>query len=150
MTTFVFDETVPLLPGSVDSAALGTTSPKYGQTEVNKAVKLAANDNYVLVSDGDDLEGVIGAIAPHTVNNGVAFGSVQTRFKSLRVINKNATDPLVVGDEVICAAQEVVGTAQEAPYVKEGAGTLFKWRVKSLLGGTGAVDTAVLIEPITR
>lgn len=150
MTTYVFDETVPLLPGSVDSAALGTSNPKYGQAEVNKAVKLAAGDSYVLVSDGDDLEGMIGAIAPHTVNSGAAFGSVQTRFKSLRVINKNATDPLAVGDAVVCAAQEAVGTVQEAPYVKAGAGTLFKWRVKSLLGGTGVVGTAVLIEPITR
>lgn len=150
MTTFVFDETVPLLPGSVDSAALGTASPKYGQTEVNKPVKLAAGDSYVLVADGNDLEGVIGAVAPHTVNNGVAFGSVQTRFTSLRVINKNAADPLAVGDPVVCAAQEALGTVQAAPYVKDGAGVLFKWRVKSLLGGTGAVGTTVLIEPITR
>lgn len=149
MTTFVFDETVPLLPGSVDSAALGTASPKYGQTEVNKPVKLAAGDSYELVSDGDDLEAMIGAIAPHTVNSGVAFGSVQVRFKHLRVINKGAA-ALAVGDTVVCAAQEALGTAQEAPYVKDGAGAVFKWRVKSLLGGTGAVDTAVLVEPLTR
>ena len=150
MTTFVFDETVPLLPGSVDSAALGTASPKYGQAELNKPVKLAAGDSYVLVSDGNDLEAVIGAIAPHTVNSGKAFGSVQVRFKHLRVINKNASAALAVGDAVVCAAQEAVGTAQEAPYVKAGAGAVFKWRVKSLLGGTGAVNTAVLVEPLTR
>lgn len=149
MTTFVFDETVPLLPGSVDSAALGTASPKYGQEEVNKPVKLAAGDSYVLVADGDDLEAMIGAIAPHTVNSGKAFGSVQVRFKHLRVINKGAA-PLAVGATVVCAAQEALGTAQEAPYVKAGAGAVFQWRVKSLLGGAGAVDTAVLVEPLTR
>lgn len=151
MAKFQFDETVPLSTHAVDSAALGPNAQtKFGQKDINKAVKLAGADNYVLAADGNDLEAVVQAVAPHTVNNGFSFGSVQKRFNHLRVINKNASAALAVGDAVVCAAQAALGTAQAHPHVKSGAGVLFKWRVKSLLGGTGAVDSVVLIEPITR
>ena len=150
MATFTFDETVPLSTYAVDSAALGVNAAgKFTQADVNKPVKLAANNNYVLVSDGDDLEAVVQAIAPHTINNGFSFGSVQKRFNHLRVVNKGA-GALTVGATVVCAAQAALGTAQAAPYVKAGAGSVFKFRVKSLLAGAGAVDTEVLVEPITR
>ena len=149
MATYIFEETVPLLPAAVDSAALGTAADKFTDKDIGKLVKLGAENNYVLAEDGDDIEGMVGAIAPHTVNNGAAFGSVQVRFKHLKVRNKNG-GALAVGATVVAAAQEALGTEQDYPTVKAGAGNLFKWRVKSLLTGNGADDTLILIEPLTR
>lgn len=147
--TFHFTETVPLLPGAVDSAALGVnSSSKFGPKDVNKFVKLAANDNYVLVTDGDDIEAVCVAVDGTTVNDGFSFGSVQCRFKHLEVTVSGAT--LSVGGTVVAGPQASLGSAQDYPVVKTGSGTVFKWRVKSLLGGTGAAGTNVLIEPLTR
>lgn len=150
MAKFFFDETVPLNTWAVDSAALGTSVAKLGQADIGKLVKLSSADNYVLVADGNDIEAQIVAVAPHTVNNGVNFGSVQSRFKHLKVRNADA-GALVVGDTVVAAAQPAAGTAlTSAPPVKKGAGAVFVWRVKGLCGGTGAVGTDVIIEPITR
>lgn len=147
---FFFDAVVPFGEHSVDSAALGPNpSTKYGQAEVNKIVKLAANDNYVLVSDGDDIEGVIRAIDASTVNNGYSFGSVQRKFDGgLRAVVSGST--LTVGATVVAGPQAAIGTAQKLPVVKAGAGSVFKFRVKSLQGGSGAAGTQVLIEPLTR
>lgn len=150
MANYRFGVRVPSLPGAYEPAALGVdANNKLTSKDLYKACKLAANNNYVLAANGDDLEAVVATVEAHTVNNGFSFGSVQVRFTELEVINKDA-GVLVVGDAVICAAQAAIGTAQNSPHVKKGAGTLFKWRVKSLLTGAGAVDSTVLIEPITR
>lgn len=146
---YYFDETVPLLPGSVETAALGaSSSAKFTSKDVNKAVKLAANDNYVLVSDGDDFEALCVGVEPTTINNGFSQGSVQIRFKNQRAVVSGST--LAVGATVVCGPQAALGTAQEYPVVKAGAGSVFKWRVKSLRGGTGAAGSLVVIEPLTR
>lgn len=149
MADLRFDVTVPQLPGGVDSAALGASAAaKFGPKDLNKAVKLAGADNYILAADGNDLEGVVITVEAPTVNDGFSFGSVMVRFKH-QTATVSGTD-LAVGAAVVCGPQAALGTAQADPVVKAGAGVLFKWRVKSLLGGTGAAGTTVLIEPITR
>lgn len=146
---FNFGQRVPRPQLAVEPAALGaSSSAKFVQNDVNKFVKLSSADNYILVSDGDDIEAVCVAMEPYTVNSGFSFGSVQKKFDGLVVTVSGTT--LSVGGQVICGPQAALGTAQEYPVVKTGTGTLFKWRVKSLLGGTGAASTQVLIEPLTR
>jgi hypothetical protein len=151
MARFRFGVTVPSLPGAYDTAALGVDgllASRFGPNDINKAVKLAANNNYVLAADGNDLEGVCFSVEPATVNDGFSHGTVQKRFTELEVLVSGAA--LAVGAAVVCAAQNALGTIQAAPAVKAGAGALFKWRVKSLLAGTGQIGELVLIEPITR
>ena len=149
MAKFRFGVTVPSLPAGHETAALGVNpAGKFGPNDINKAVKLAANNNYVLAADGDDLEGQVVSIEPATVNDGYSHGTVQVRFQALEALVSGAA--LAVGATVVCAAQNALGTIQAAPKVKAGAGVLFKWRVKSLLAGTGQVGEVVLLEPITR
>ena len=147
----VFGVTVPAVPGAFEVAALGVNSSgKFVSADINKPVKLAALDNYVLVADGDDIEAVVVSLEPNTVNNGFSFGTVQRKFNGLEAVVSGAT--MTVGAAAVCGAQAALGTANtlSCPIIKAGAGALFKWRVKSLMGGTGAVGTKVLIEPISR
>ena len=149
MTLYRFGVRVPSLPGSVNTAALGVNpAGAFTSKDVNKAVKLAANNNYVLAADGNDLEAVCVSVEPGTVNDGYAHGSVQERFLELEVEVTGAA--LAVNAAVVCAAQNAIGTVQNYPKVKAGAGVLFLWRVKSLLAGTGQGGEVILIEPITR
>lgn len=150
MTISRFGVTVPSLPGGYDTAALGVDpAGKFVANDINKAVKLAAANNYVLAADGDDLEAVSISLEPGTVNEGFSHGTVQVRFKELEALNAGI-GAIAVGAAVVCGAQNALGTIQAAPKVKAGAGVLFKWRVKSLLAGTGQVGELVLLEPITR
>lgn len=150
MTLFRFGVTVPSLPAGHETAALGVDAAnKFGPNDVNKAVKLAASNNYVLAADGDDLEGVCVNVEPATVNDGFSHGTVHVRHQALEALNAGA-GALTVNAAVVCGAQNALGTIQAAPKIKAGAGVLFKWRVKSLLAGTGQVGELVLIEPITR
>lgn len=147
-----FGVTVPSEPGAFEAAALGVNAAgKFVAADIGKPVKLAALNNYVLAADGDDLEAVVVALEPNTVNSGFSFGTVQRRFLGLEA-TVSAAGALTVGAAVICGPQIALGTANTlgCPIIKAGAGALFKWRVKSLLNGAGAAGTKVLIEPISR
>lgn len=160
---FQFQPTVPT--NSVVSAHLGSdkTQPnRLTDNDIGKAVKLGGSDNYLLCDDGDEMEGIVLAVEPGTIDDGFAFGSVQ---KNGRIVAMNkGSGTISVGAFVVAAAQAAVGTKNSTggnnfdpcPHVKAGAagvpGTSFatpatyKWRVISLLGGTGAKDSAILIE----
>lgn len=148
MTQFNFQPRV----GDSDkiSAALGVSNAaKFKDADINKCVKLAANHNYVPVAAGDDIEGVVIAIAPNTVNDGFSFGTVQTGGRLIATVN--TATAVVVGDLVNATAQAALGTAQEYPLIQKSADGLetFKWRVIDLLSaGTGAQNTQVCIERI--
>lgn len=156
MASFNFTENVPYLPGAIDSAALGVdANNKLSSLDVNKFVKLAANDNYVVAADGDDIEGLLVGVEPGTVNDGFSFGSVQVRFKHLTCMHLAGEDPIAVGTEVCVGTQAAIGTAQTYPVVRaavalDNEGEVFRWRVKSLLGNAGAAGAILLIEPLTR
>lgn len=149
MTAFYFDETVPNRNGAVRTALLGaSTSPsdRFTSKDVNKPVKLIGDSRYGLVSDGDDLEAVVVGVEGGTLGNGYSYGSVQRYFNYLRA--EVTGSALSIGDTVVCAAQSALGTEQPYVKVKSGSGVAYKWRVVSLLGGTGQVGTPVLLEPI--
>ena len=148
-----FGYRVPTPPGAVETAALGASaspSARFTDNDIGKAVKLAALDNYVLVADGDDIEGVVNSIEIGLVNNGFSYGGVRNRFYEHEAIVTGTA--LAVNATVVAAAQAALGTVNNAdklPRVKAGAGVLFKWRVKSLLAGTGQVGQKILIAPIS-
>lgn len=131
------------------SVALGaSTAAKFTDSDKNKAVKLAGSKNYILAVAGDDIEGVVLSIEPHMVNNGWAFGTVQTGGRMIATVA--AANTLAVRDFVVAAAQAAVGTAQDYPVVQEVAAEtpVFKWRVIDLLTGAGAAGTQVVIERV--
>lgn len=147
--TFHLSVKAPYPPHSVETAVLGaSTSAKFTDADRNKLVKLAAADNYVLVTDGDDIEAMCVSLEPGTVNDGWSYGSVQFKFTNLEAVVSGST--LTVGATVVAGPQEALGTKQDWPVIKAGTGSVFKWRVKSLLGGSGAAGTRVLVEPLTR
>lgn len=117
------------------------------EKEVGKVVKMGTAENYVLAADGDDIEAIVRTVEPGTVNQGFHHGSIQTEDRSLAVV-VGAT--VVVRDEVVAAAQEALGTQTNSnnPPVKKGAGALFHWRGVSIVSGTGAAGSVVVIERV--
>lgn len=146
MTTFNFQPRVN--EGDKKSCALGaSTSTKFTDAEVNKAVKLIGSGRYGLVAAGDELEGIHLSMEPHTVNNGFSFGTIQTGGRAIGKIDN--TTAVVIGDTVLAGAQAALGTAQDNVVVRKGTPTKFIWRVIDLLSGAGANGTLVVIECIS-
>lgn len=150
---FRFDETVPLPPGAIVTAALGASAgTTLTDVDKGKALKRGTAHNYVIAADGNDLEGRLEAIAVGLVNDGFNHGSVLRGLPGIymTVVNADA-GAIALGATVVCAAQTAQGTAQTvAPYpkVKAGAGVLFKWRVIEHWDGAGAVGSLMLVERI--
>lgn len=144
MTTFHFQPRV----GEQDyrSVALGASAnAKFSDADKNKAVKLGSASNYVPVTAGDELEAVVEAIAPNTVNNGFSFGTVSVGGRYVAKVD-NAV--VAAGDLVVAGAQAALGTVQANVVVRKGTPTKFLWRVIDLLTGAGAVGSLVVIERI--
>lgn len=115
MAKFKFTETVPA--GKVISAKLGVDAANpLSDADVGKFVKLAANDNYVLCAEGDEIEGVLLSVEPATID-GFAFGSVQIGGR--KAVTLQGAVP--VGTAVVCGTPVARGTALTAPaLVKAG------------------------------
>ena len=132
----------------LDSVALGTAGQAWtAAAEAGKVVKLAAADNYVPVSDADDIEGIVRTVEPGTVNSGFCYGSIQTGGRALAVVGAGT---VAVGAFVVAGTQAALGTANtdNKPVVKAGAGVAFKWRCVSIVTGTGAVGDTIVIERV--
>jgi hypothetical protein len=165
MTAFAFQETVP---GDTNiSSALGTGSGNTfsAAADIGKAVVLAAANNHVLASAGNEIDGFVNSVEPFTVNGGYSFGAVKTkgRIKAVVGANQGAT-PMAAGDYVVADAQLALGTVgdnqQWANYpgtapstptgptaqVNTGAPTKKLWRCISVISGTGAAGSVVLLE----
>ena len=115
--------------------------------DLGKAVSLGPVNNFVVASDGDDLDGILVGVQDVTVNSGFGFGTVQTNGRAEVQIAAAEAGTAAPGDEVIAGIQIAVGTAGAA-MVKLGTGTVIKWRVLSLLSGTGVAGDTILIERI--
>lgn len=149
MTAFAFTPLVNSPHADVVSAALGVDNAnKMTDAEINKPVKLAAADNYVLCAVGDEIEGFVTSTEANTVNDGFSFGSVQ---RNKRTQAKIVTTGVVVGDLVVAGAPSALGTADPLMLVKKALGSeagLYNWRVISIVTGTGAIGDTALIEKI--
>lgn len=133
--------------GDWKSVVLGaSTSAKFTDADINKAVKLINNDRYGPVTAGDELEAVVESIEPHTVNSGYSFGTIKQGGRLIAKVD-NAT--VTLGALVVAGAQSALGTAQDNVIVRGGTPTKFIWRVIDLLTGAGAVGSLVVIEAVT-
>lgn len=109
MSTFRFNVKVNDPFADITDAALGTAGQGWGNEEVGKAVKLSTANNYILCTNGDEIEGFVVAVEPNTVNSNVSFGSVQ-RNKRMQAVLAAGVTGATVGLFVVAAAQEAVGT----------------------------------------
>lgn len=135
---------------NVITTKLGTGAIKYTDSEVNKAVKLAADGkSYVFVADGDDLEGFIDNIDAGGTAGGYTVGGVKRPNGGFRIrvtVAAAQATALAIKDLVVAAAQAPLGTKSLA-LVKKGDGVLNKYRVIRLYGN-GTAGTDVLLEKI--
>ena len=130
------------------SAALGVNgSSPLTVLDLGKAVSLAAGNNYVVASDGDDIEGILESVEDVTKNGGFGFGTVYRNGRVEVQVAAAEVGTATVGSFVIAGIQIAVGTAG-ACMVKLGAGTAFKWRVIDIISGTGVAGDTVLIERV--
>lgn len=163
MTAFVFTELVNSPLQDVVSAALGVdASNKLVQNDIGKPVKLAANNNYVVCSAGDEIEGFVVAVEPSTVNDGFSFGSVQRNKRVIAKVDAAQSGTLAVGEYAVAGTSSALGTKDAYPLVKEAtaqnlsatppvlgpAGLTFKWRVIRVISGTGVAGDLVLLERV--
>jgi hypothetical protein len=145
MTTFVFTETVPT---ELFSTALGVSaSAKFVSADLCKAVKLGPNNNYVLCSTGDQVDGFVKAIEPFTVNDGFSFGGVQLEGRVTAKIGVQGASPMAVGDLIVAGVQVALGTASLGVVIT-GAGVAGKasWKCIRIITGTGVAGDTVLLE----
>lgn len=118
MTAFAFTQ---LVETELTSAALGpNNSTKFSDKDLNKAVKLGTANNYVLATNGDEIDGFVKAIEPFTVNDGFSFGAVQLEGRVEAVVGSNQVGALPIGAYVVADTQVALGTVGAAK-VKAGA-----------------------------
>jgi len=144
---FKFSRLVQASP-NIFSAALGVDAANpLAAADLEKAVKLAGDDNYVLCANGDDIEGTLAAVNPDTVNDGFSFGSVDSEGRRVATVDVAQVGTLAVGEFAVAGTQAARGLAGGL-VVTEGAGVLYRWRVISILTGTGVAGDSVLIEHV--
>lgn len=144
---FKFSELVQESPDIV-SAALGVSAvTQLTGNDIGKAVKLGADDNYVLCANGDDIGGTLESVNPDTVNDGFAFGSVNKKGRRVATVDAAELNALVVGESVTAGTQSAIDTV--GGLVCTGTpGAIIQWVVVSILTGTGVAGDTVLIEKV--
>jgi len=153
MTQFVFTELVNDPHADVISTALGVdANNKLNDNDIGKPVKLAANNNYVLCADGDDIEGFLVSMEANTVNDGFSFGSVRRNKRMIAQVEAGELATLSVGLFAAAGVQTVaINVAQAYPQVivaTIAATTVDAWRVIRVISGTGVAGDLVLIEKV--
>lgn len=147
MTTFVFTELVT--DQEVISTALGASSgAKLVENDTGKPVKLAASQNYIVCSAGDEIEGFVSSISPETVNDGFSFGGVLTEGRMTAQVDAAQVGTLAIGEYAVAGASSALGTKDTYPKVKEGTPAKFWWRVIRIVSGTGVAGDIVLLEKV--
>lgn len=157
MTDFQFTERVSDPHADIITAALYSGAGTFNNNDLRKAVKLSTTQgsSYELCAAGDEIEGVVWASDPNTVNSGSRLGSVLRGGQPILaqiasdqpVDGGSAVIPAVVGDLVVAGAGATLNTDQ-ATLVKTGTPSNFKWRITRIVSGGGAVGSTVLIERI--
>ncbi len=151
MTQFNFEVLTNAPLARIETAALGVdglvASRFTSDYDLGKAVKLSTSQNYILAAQDDDIEGVVVAVNPATVNDGFSLGSVQRDRRIYAVVGANQAGALAVGAMVVADAQIALGTAGICQ-VKAGAGSIYLWRVVRHVTGTGVTGDKVIIERV--
>jgi len=152
MTDFAFTPLVNDPHADVVSAALGVdSSNKLNDNDVGKPVILAANDNYVLCADGDDIHGFLVSTEANTVNGGFSYGSVQRNKRFEVQVEAGEAGTLAVGTFAVAGIPvAAINVKQTYPQVilKAAAAGAALWKVISIISGTGVAGDLVLIERV--
>ena len=152
MTVFNYTLLVNDPLADVVSAALGVDADNgYVENDIGKGVKLAANNNYIPVATGNDIEGVVVALSPETVNDGFSFGSVQKNRRIEAIVGATVTTAVTPGELVVADVQTAQGTAGILR-VFVGAPATHNWRcIRNITsaGAAGATEgDTVLLERV--
>jgi hypothetical protein len=148
MTVFNYTLLVNDPLADVVSAALGVDSDNgYVENDIGKGVKLAANNNYVPLVLNDEIEGVVVALSPETVNSGFSFGSVQKNRRLEAIVGASEVGTVAVGELLVADNQTALGT-EGIIKVFPGSPTTHKWRCLRIITGTGAAGDTILMERI--
>jgi hypothetical protein len=165
MTAFAFGVTAPANEIITSALGTGTGNTFNSPSDIGKAVVLGTSQNHVLASAGNDIDGFVNSVESYTVNGGFSFGGVlvEGRIQAVVGANQGAT-PMAVTDYVVADVQLALGTVgtnqQWTGYpgtppstptgptaqVKTGAPTRKFWRCISIISGTGAAGSVVLLE----
>lgn len=149
MTTFAFD-VLTNNPNSAqyESAALGVDADNdLNENDIGKAVKLASSNNYVVSTTDDEIEAILVALEPFTVNDGFSFGTIQRRGRALATVGTSEAGTVAVGELMLVDDQAAVNTAGGL-VVYPGSPSQFLWRCIRIVSGTGAAGDTVLIERV--
>ena len=117
---------------NVISSKLGTSAKeKYTDADVLKPMKLGTEPGcFVVAADGDEIEGFLDNIDAGGTTDGHVFGGVACGNRGVR-IEAEVVGTATVGDLVVAAAQEAIGTkaASGRGKVKAGTPVTHKWRI---------------------
>lgn len=131
-------------------AKLGAASGEaFTDKEIGKIVKMGAVSNFVLASDGDELEGFVDNIDGGPTAGGFVVGGVarpDTGFRVEAQVAAGVATPLVFGDLVVAGAQLAKGT-KGLPQVRKGTPAIWKYKVIQVRS-TGAAGSLVLLERV--
>lgn len=149
MTDFYFTDLVQEAPEKIVSAALGVDANNpLVENDIGKPVKLAANNNFVVCSNGDDIDGFVNSIAAHDVNDGFSFGGVKTDGRIEAQVDAAEVGTCAVGTFVGAGTSAALGTKDTYPQVglKAAAAGMTLWRVIRVISGTGVAGDLILLE----
>ena len=118
---------------NVVSTKLGTDAlEKYTDADIGKPMKLGEEPGcYVVVADGDEIEGFLDNIDAGGTTDGHVFGGVACGNRGFRMEAEFSGDAGKVGDLVVAADQTAVGVKAPSGVGKVKAGTpaVHKWRI---------------------
>lgn len=148
MTDFNFTPLVNSPHADVVSAGLGSASGDFASDDIGQVVKLSSANNYIQVSTGDEIEGVVTAVETFTVNDGYSFGSVQKNKRMRAIVAADEAGTVDPGDLVVAGTPIALGTAGTYPRVKVGAPTVHVWRCIRIISGTGVLGDHIIMERV--
>lgn len=135
---------------NVVTTKLGSAAgQQYTDKDIKKAMKMGPVSNYMLASDGDELEGFLDNVDGGPTAGGFIVGGVarpDTGFRVEAQVAAGVATPLVFGDLVVAGNQLALGT-KGLPQVKKGTPAIWKYKVIRVFT-TGAAGTTVLLERV--
>lgn len=149
---FLIQPTIHSYPvDTVILSAPANTAPT--RAEIGKPVKLSGPDTYALCAAGDPIEALI-ASDLSSLTGATRGGKLLVGIVKKGIFKAKAGEVLAIGNYVVSDAVPALGTVlpentagEQLPTVKKGANTTpFQCRVVGFDGGTGALNSTVIVE----
>lgn len=149
---FLIQPTIHSYPvDTVILSAPANTAPT--RAEIGKPVKLSGPDTYALCAAGDPIEALI-ASDLSSLTGATRGGKLLVGIVKKGIFKAKAGEVLAIGNYVVSDAVPALGTVlpentagEQLPTVKKGTNTTpFQCRVVGFDGGTGALNSTVIVE----